>query len=285
MIYYDHPLNYLIPPVTLLTTFSDGQPDLATYRERLLDGAARLSAKSARQRAQSGYIQSLYMPPDQPVPLYKTYARQSIPVLSYPKVHIVVEDKLKQIVLDNLESHDYNYGDVDMKTVRFLKEKAIPGWQLYYVAFEEFDGHKYTYMVLLAQRKDGVWRPKNFGSVTEAHDIVTQLGIKVHDHPLLFLSGGTSSGRDARKEETEFIFTAHGEVIDNGFEVTKVRLVSKDGESFEDTVQDGLVLFASIQDHEVKWPMQAELYNKDGKLVWRETVFDQIPPHWFKFRK
>jgi hypothetical protein len=197
-------------------------------------------------------------------------------------VHSVVEDKLKQIVLDNLESHDYSYGDVDMTTVRFLKEKAIPGWQLYYVAFEEFDGHKHTYVVLLAQRKDGVWRPKSFGSATEAHDIVTQLGIKVHDHPLLFLSGGWSSDGNVIKEHE---FTAHGEVIDNGFEVTKVRLVSKDGESFEDTVQDGLVLFASIQDHEVKWPMQAELYNKDGKLVWRETVLDHRPPDWLKFRK
>ncbi len=284
MVHYGQPLNYLIPPVTLLTTFSIGQPDLTAFRECLLDAAAGLSSISSRRRVQTGYTPSLYTPPDQPVPLYKTFARKLVPPApSHPKVHIVAENELKQIVLDNLERQDYIYGDVDMATVHFLREKAIPGWQLYYVAFEEFDGHKHRAEALLAQRKDEVWRIKSFGSGgADGHDIIAQLGIKVHDHPLLFLSGGWSSGGNATKE---YEFTAHGEIIDNGFDVTLVRLVSNDGQSFEDTVQDGLILFASIQDHEVKGPMQAELYNRDAKLVWRETVLDHRPPSWLKFRK
>ena len=80
----------------------------------------------------------------------------------------------------------------------------------------------------------------------------------------------------------EYELTVHGEIIDNGFDVTRVRLLSEDGQSFEDTVQDGLVLFAVVQDHEVKSPMQAELYNEDGELVWREKVLDNLPPSWLK---
>lgn len=208
---------------------------------------------------------------------------QAIPTTpSYPKVHIVVEDKLKQIVLDEIEKRDEVYGDVDMTTVRFRKEKAIPHWQLYYVDFEEFDGHKHSLTALLVQESDGTWRSKGFSSTGRTQDIIEVMGIKVHDHPLIFLSGGSSYESNPDKKGTNFTFSAYGEVVDNGFDVTKVRLVSKDGELFEDTVQDELVLFASIQDHQGKWPMQAELYNRAGKLVWRETVFDDMPPRWFK---
>jgi len=73
--------------------------------------------------------------------------------------------------------------------------------------------------------------------------------------------------------------------IDNGFNVTRVRLVSKDGQVFEDTVQDSLVLFAATQEQEIQLPMQAELYNSKGELVWRETVLDNRTPAWLKFRK
>ncbi len=79
--------------------------------------------------------------------------------------------------------------------------------------------------------------------------------------------------------------SANGEVIDNGFDVVRVRLVNEAGDVFEDTVQDGLVLFATIQDQEVQWPLQAELYNRAGKLVWRETVLDNSPPPWLKLRR
>ena len=285
MIHYGQSLNYLIPPVTLLMTFSDRQPDVAGFREQLIDAAAGLSATTtSRRRVQTGYVPSLYTLPDQPVPLYKSFARKSLPPAPLPpKVHIVAENELKQIVLDDLESNDHIYGDVDMTTVRFHREKAIPGWQLYYVSFAEFDGHKHNNVALLKQHQDGSWRFRSFGSGGgDAHDIVTQLGIKIHDHPLLFLSGGwSSSGEDIK----EYELTAHGEIIDNGFGVTRVRLLSEDGQSFEDTVQDGLVLFAVVQDSEIKRPMQAELYNKDGELVWRETVLDDRPPAWLKGKR
>jgi hypothetical protein len=75
------------------------------------------------------------------------------------------------------------------------------------------------------------------------------------------------------------------EVIDNGFNAERVRLVNDTGQIFEDVVEDGLVLFATMQDQEVQWPMQAELYDNTGKLVWRQTVFDHRPPPWLRFKR
>lgn len=70
-------------------------------------------------------------------------------------------------------------------------------------------------------------------------------------------------------------FWAYGEVIDHGFDVTQVRLVSSNGLVFEDTVENGLVLFASHQ--RVPRPLQAELYNRSSELVTRQTVLEPFP--------
>jgi hypothetical protein len=77
---------------------------------------------------------------------------------------------------------------------------------------------------------------------------------------------------------------AYGEVIDNGFDVTRVVLVNNAGERFEDTVQDGFVLFAFEQKQPIPLPMQAELYDRSGKLVWQQTVPHHGMPPWIKFK-
>jgi hypothetical protein len=75
-------------------------------------------------------------------------------------------------------------------------------------------------------------------------------------------------------------------VIDNGFDVTRVVLVNETGQRFEDSVQDGFVFFASEQEQEIPWqPMQAELYDRAGKLVWQQEVFDHRVPPWVKFKR
>ncbi len=40
-----------------------------------------------------------------------------------------------------------------------------------------------------------------------------------------------------------------------------------------------------MQDQEVQFPMQAELYDNNGKLVWRQAVFDDRPPPWLRFKR
>jgi len=65
-------------------------------------------------------------------------------------------------------------------------------------------------------------------------------------------------------------FYAYGEVVDHGFDIVRVRLISPNGVVLEDRVQDGLVLFFS--DQPVFTPLQAELYNRTGQLVSSQTV-------------
>jgi hypothetical protein len=73
-------------------------------------------------------------------------------------------------------------------------------------------------------------------------------------------------------------FFAHGNVIDNGFDIVRVRLISANGLVFEDVIQDGLVFFASHR--KVVRPLQAELYNRSGELISRQTVLQpcSFPP-------
>jgi hypothetical protein len=74
-------------------------------------------------------------------------------------------------------------------------------------------------------------------------------------------------------------FFAYGTVIDNGYDIARVRLISTNGYVFEDTLEDGLLLFASHQ--KVIRPLQAELYNRAGELVCRQRVLQPFafPPN------
>lgn len=88
---------------------------------------------------------------------------------------------------------------------------------------------------------------------------------------------------EGEQHSLPYHFLAFGEVIDRGFDIVRVRLVSSNGIIFENTIEDGLVLLASHQ--RVPRPLQAELYNSSGELVSRQTVLDpfRIPPD-AKFR-
>jgi hypothetical protein len=282
MVQYEQPINYLIPPVSVIMTYAGGQPGAAEFRERLLDAAAELTASSSsRRRKQSTYTLAPYTMLNQPTPMYKTYPRRPVqPAAARSRASIVAGNEAKQIILDTLYNDDYIYGEVNLATVQFPREKAIPGWQMYYVTFEEVDGHKHNYIVFLRQREDGSWMFNGSSTGGDFREIAAQVFAPVHDHPLIAIAG-----RKGGHADNQYEFVANGEVIDNGFDVTRVRLVNDAGQVFEDTVQDGLVLFATIQDREVQWPMQAELYNRAGKLVWRETVLDNSPPPWLKLRR
>lgn len=40
LVAYEYPLDYLVPPATLIMTVQEGQPDFQEFRERVLAGAA-----------------------------------------------------------------------------------------------------------------------------------------------------------------------------------------------------------------------------------------------------
>src|SRR5258708_3860245 len=282
MVQYEQPINYLIPPISVIMTYTGEQPGAAEFRERLLDAAAELTASgSSRRRKQSTYTLAPYTMLNQPTPMYKTYPRRPVqPAAARSRASIVAGNEAKQIILDTLYNDDHIYGEVNLATVQFSREKAIPGWQMYYVTFEEMDGHKHNYVMFLRQREDGSWMFNGSSTGGDFREIAAQVFAPVHDHPLIAIAG-----RKGGHADNQYEFVANGEVIDNGFDVVRVRLVNDADAVFEDTVQDGLVLFATIQDREVQWPMQAELYNRAGELVWRQTVLDNRPPPWLKLRR
>lgn len=283
MVCYPRPLNYLVMPVSVLITYSDNVPGLEGYRAHLLDAAAGLAENGSRRR-RSGAESTPYTVLDPPALLYKIFPPS--PMLASPvrsNERRVSGDPRKQAVFDELYKHDDTYGDVNMESIRFVREKAIPGWQLYYVSFQELEGDKQTYVFRLKQQPDGSWRSTGASTSIDPDQLsahLEQLGVVVHDHPMIFLNGGWAGSANDKVE-----FKAYGQVIDNGFNVTRVRLISETGQIFEDAVENGLVLFAATLEQQAQMPMQAELYDNAGQLVWRERVFEQGPPAWLKSRR
>src|SRR5258708_5633386 len=159
MVQYEKPINYLIPPVSVVMTYTGEQPGAAEFRERLLDAAAGLTASSSsRRRKQSTYTLAPYTMLNQPTPMYKTYPRKPVqPAAPRNRASIVAENDAKHVIPHSLLNIAHIYGEVNMATVQFLREKAIPGWQMYYVTFEEVDGHKHTYIMFLRQLEHGSW--------------------------------------------------------------------------------------------------------------------------------
>ncbi len=284
---YAQPINYLISPVSVIMTATEYQPDAAEFREYVLDAAAGLTTNgSAKRQKQRGYTLSPFSSPNTSTPMYKIYPRKPVQyVAPRLKVRVIAENEVKQIILDRLSDDERSHlGEVNMETVQFLREKTIPDWQMHHVSFEETDGEKHFMIWILQQSENGEWMLKRYASGGNAHKDMEKYFAPVRDHPLLYSGGGLNSTH-TRNGVSQYELIAHSEIIDNGFNVTRVRLISNTGQIFEDTVQDGLVLFASIQEQEVQLPMQAELYNSKGELVWRETVLDNRPSAWWKFRK
>ena len=285
LVSYERPLNYLITPVSVIMTTTEDQPDATEFRERVLDAAAGLSINGSVQRQRkSNYSFSTLTSPHMSTPMYKLYPRKLVQAATpRPKVHIVVENEVKQVVLDSLEREVGFEDEIKMETVRFLREKIIPGWHMYFVSFEEVDGEKHNRTYILKQLENGTWMLKRFSSSGNIREAVGKFFAPVHDHPLLFLSGGTST-EYIEEGIYQYEFVAHGEIIDNGFDVTRVCLVNDAGQAFEERVQDGLILFATTQKQEVQLPMKAEMYSANGKLIWQQTVLDNRPPLWWKFK-
>lgn len=145
----------------------------------------------------------------------------------------------------------------DPATIRFLKGRAIPGRQVHAVAFAS---------LMHGRRFNEIWSVEVLQDVTGAWHFCSGGGGAgddglIRDHPWVNLGGG---GWPAQ-------FHAGGRVVDNGFDIASVRLVTGNGLTMEDTVDDDLVLF--VTDQRVEPPIHAELYDRSGALVSRHAVF------------
>jgi hypothetical protein len=274
---YEYPLDYLVSPATLLITIQEGQPGFQEFRERVLAAVAELAAQPKLRRRQSTYTRREGSAGQ--FVAYHEYARKPVPPpLPRPEMPRL-EDPLRQMVLEELADTRMFYGIVDLATVQFLREKQRPGWRLYEVTFQEIDGEQHRIISILQQNDDGSWRWNSGGTSTDMQNQWSKIFAPVRDHPLIFLgTQGVNFG------DQQYLQTAHGDVIDNGFHVERVRLVNDAGQVLEDAVEDGYVFFACKPEEQVQLPMQAELYDRQGKLVWRQKIPDHGLPPWLKLR-
>jgi hypothetical protein len=161
-------------------------------------------------------------------------------------------------------------------TIRFLKACSRQYHQLHAVTFENELGQTRTCLCFLGQQESGLWQvitilfngPENV--LTEQEQDTSR--------PWVRISGGIGKvPLPARYPFRPWGLWGGCEVIDHGFDVTRVRLVSSDGLVFEDQVEHGLVMF--LVEQSVQRPVEAQLYNRSGMLVGMQTVFPAREPH------
>jgi hypothetical protein len=164
-------------------------------------------------------------------------------------------------------------------TIHFLREKQRPGWRLYELTFQETDGELHRMISILQQNDDGSWRSGGGGTSSDMQHQWSKIVAPVRDHPLIFLGV-----QWANVGEQQYLLTAHGDVIDHGFHLERVRLVNEAGQMLEDVVEEGYAFFACKLEERVQLPMQAELYDRQGQLVWRQKIPNDGLPPWLKLR-
>ena len=166
----------------------------------------------------------------------------------------MVEIDANQFLRTFLSASNASGVKADPPTIQLLRERSIPGHQLYAVTFRDVVGQPHSGHCVIEQDKAGDWRVSG-GSWSKS----TQLPERAY--PWISLSGGGGFGH---------AFYACGNVHAQGRTITRVRLVSKNGVELEDTVEDGLVLF--LTDQAIVLPVQVELYDDTNTLVSRHKA-------------
>ena len=275
---YEYPLDYIVFPAKILISVQEGQPEPQEFNERVLAAVAELAAYPARRSKRALYTRVVNNS-DQLIAAYCRHARKPVPPASPRPAMPRLEDAARQVVFEQL-ADEHSFVIADLTTVQFLREKNRPGWRLYEIAFQDIDGEQHRQIIILQQNADSSWRFVSGGSSSDMQNEWSKIFAPVHDHPLILLGYQGGNGPVIHS------LHAHGNVIDNGFHIERVRLVNNTGLVLEDTVEDGFVFFAYEQQQEIGLPMQAELYNNEGKLVWSETVFSPsgLPP-WLQLKR
>ncbi len=141
-------------------------------------------------------------------------------------------------------------------TFQFFRSRLLPNSQLHEVTFENNRGEHQRFLCLAVQEPDGTWQMVLSCNISGINHV-----LRSGDEPHVELGGSN--------------LWMGGYVVDCGQGVTHVRLVSGNGNILEDTVQDGLVVFAPEQG--IPLPIQVELYDSAGNLVGTHP-WPYIPP-------
>jgi len=144
--------------------------------------------------------------------------------------------------------------DARPESIRFLKARSIPGRQLHAVVFEMKHGPRMQWTVPLSQDEEGNWEVEG-GAGGGGADLPDQ------DPPLANLGGGGWPTR----------FFAGGRLLDASGQVERVRLISSNGTTVEDTVDDRCLLF--LTDQPMELPIQVQLYDGTGNMLRQHPFF------------
>ncbi len=138
-------------------------------------------------------------------------------------------------------------------TIRVLKERTVPLHYASLVTFEDVQGQTWEFACFVVQEGQHNWVFKSGGSVSQKN---------VEKQPHVNLAGGWAEGG----------FSAGGRVNANGADIVRVDILSIDGILFDDTVDDGHVLFVTDRE-DIFPPVRALLYDSTGVLVNSHIVF------------
>ncbi|GCE19485.1 hypothetical protein [Dictyobacter kobayashii] len=142
------------------------------------------------------------------------------------------------------------------KTLQFLKERSLPGRRAYIVVFENEQGSEVYFTCYVEEDSQGNWQFRG-----AAGD-----GIMGHNPGPVVERAWANLGGGGMPDH----FYAGGFVADHEQNVARVRLIAKSGTMVEDKVENGMVLFLS--DQHVDLPIQAELYDAAGTLIYNHKV-------------
>lgn len=142
---------------------------------------------------------------------------------------------------------------VSPDTVRFVKQRGEPDRQLQYVTHDADGGPSgiahWHWIVLVSQEEPGRWSAYGVAGGGGAGDLLAR------GFPWANLGGNWGPQG----------FRAGGTIEDPGNGISHVRLTDSEGRTFEDTVDDGVVLFMS--DEPVARPMRVDLLDPEGRVV------------------
>lgn len=144
--------------------------------------------------------------------------------------------------------------DTRSESIRFLKARNIPGRQLHAVVFEMKNGPRMQWTVPVSQDEEGNWGVDGGASGGGAD-------LPDRDPPVANLGGGGWPTR----------LYAGGRVLDATGQVGRVRLISSNGTTLEDSVDDRWVLF--LTDQPMELPIQVHLYDGIGSMLNQHPFF------------
>src|ERR1700674_4627001 len=139
-------------------------------------------------------------------------------------------------------------------TIRFVKQRSIPGHELHSVAFADSDGRRYRYLVGVVRSRDGSWQVSGLAG--------GGVGDPPRDRPWVNFCGWGWPGS----------FCGGGWVIGSGSAAAaRVRLRFGAGPILEDTVDEGIVLL--IANARVDMPATAEILDGAGSVLASHSAF------------